>query len=167
MHEKKDRENEFRLAFRSCESHLEELHSPIASEPLCEWWVMRSILSATALFASVGLLFAAPVPKPEKKDTEKLVGVWKLTQSDALAAAKYTFTIEFTEKGKLIARYQFAETTQTLEGKYKIDGEKIEYTLGDRGETLTIEKLTDDDLVVIDPEKKKEEFVRVKEKKKE
>lgn len=130
---------------------------------------MRSFLSATALLATVGLLIAAPVPKPDPKDTpERLAGVWKLTKSDAVPEAKreYTFTIEFTKEGKLTGTYDYGNgVTQTLEGKFKAHGDKIEYTLGDHGETLTIEKLTDNDLIVFDPDKKKETFVRVKEKK--
>jgi len=129
---------------------------------------MRSILILAIASAFAGSLIAAPIPKPAKKNTaEQLIGVWKLTKSDADPKVEYSFTIEFTKDGKLLARYDFGDQniTQTLEGTYKADGDKIEYTLGTRGETLTIDKLTDDDLAVTDPEKKKEEFSRVKEKK--
>ncbi len=120
--------------------------------------ILFVIVSATAM--------AAPVPKEVKRTTaEQLVGLWKLTKSDADNGAEYTFTIELTKDGKMKARYEFNDSTQTVDGTFKAEGDKIEYTLGDRGETLTIQKLTDGELVVIDPEKKKEEFVRVKEKK--
>ena len=120
--------------------------------------ILFAIVSATAL--------AAPVPKEVKRNTaEQLVGLWKLTKSDDDKGVEYTFTIEFTKDGKMKARYEFNDSTQTVDGTFKAEGDKIEYPLGDRGETLTIQKLTDGDLVVIDPEKKKEEFVRVKEKK--
>lgn len=127
---------------------------------------MRLPLIAVFL-AFTGGLFAAPVPKPIKENTtERLIGVWKLVKSDAEMNGDYTFTIEFTKDGKLLANYDFGNgVTQTQEGTFKADSDKIEYTLAKRGETLTIQKLTDDDLAVIDPEKKKEEFTRVKDKK--
>jgi uncharacterized protein (TIGR03066 family) len=127
---------------------------------------MRSCLSATALLTFVGMLFAAPVPKAKQSTTEQLVGVWKLVKTDAEMNGDYTFTIEFTKDGKLLANYDFGNgTTQMMEGTFKAEDDKIVYTLDKRGETLTIEKLSDDELVVIDPEKKKEEFARVKAKK--
>ena len=128
---------------------------------------MRPILSVTLLLASVGLMLAAPVPKPLKENpTEKLVGVWKLVKTDAEMQGDYTFTIEFTKEGKLLASYDYGNgITQIQEGTFKAEDDKIAYTLEKRGETLTIQKLTGDELTVVDPEKKKEEFVRVKEKK--
>jgi len=118
-----------------------------------------SLWIAIPLFLAA-LLQAAPVPKPRLTTAEQLVGTWKLTKSDSENAGGYTFTVEFSKDGKMKAQYMFNDSTQTVEGTFKAEGNKIEYTLGERGETLTIEKITEDELVVIDPEKKKEEFQR-------
>ena len=122
---------------------------------------MRMLACLSLFCFATGWLTAAPVPKQRLSTTEQLVGTWKLTKSDTDNAGGYTFTVEFSKDGKMKAQYMFNDSTQTIEGTFKADGNKIEYTLGDRGETLTIEKITEDELIVIDPEKKKEEFVRV------
>ena len=122
---------------------------------------MRMLACLSLFCFATGWLTAAPVPKQRLSTTEQLVGTWKLTKSDTDNAGGYTFTVEFSKDGKMKAQYMFNDSTQTIEGTFKADGNKIEYTLGDRGETLTIEKITEDELIVIDPEKKKEEFQRV------
>jgi uncharacterized protein (TIGR03066 family) len=149
-------------AIASSDSALYTANSFVVSTRRCP---MRTNLWIAIPFVVAAALQAAPVPKERLTTAEQLVGIWKLTKSDSENAGGYTFTVEFSKDGKMKAQYVFNDSTQTIEGKFKAEGNKIEYTLGDRGETLTIEKITDGELIVIDPEKKKEEFERVKAKK--
>jgi uncharacterized protein (TIGR03066 family) len=125
---------------------------------------MRTLACLSLFWVITGWSVAAPVPKQRLTTAEQLIGTWKLTKSDTENAGGYTFTVEFSKDGKMKAHYMFNDSTQTIEGTFKADGNKIEYTLGDRGETLTVEKLTEEELIVIDPEKKKEEFQRLRKK---
>ena len=135
---------------------------------------MRLIL-ASLVIACVPA-FASPADDPKDKDkidTGKLVGTWKLV-AGADEVKDYTFFVEFTKDGKMNLRLEPKEKdgkTVTLKGTYKLDKDKIDYTMdtgtgGMKKEILTIKKLTDEDLVTVDPDGIKEEFKRVKEEKK-
>lgn len=139
------------------------------------------VLTLAAVFGVMltGGLTAAPVPKDkakEKTTEEKLTGKWKLVKSDMALPDDYDFVIDYQAKGKM----QFIRTPKekdakpvVSDGKYKVNNEKmeIEWTVNEfgneRGETSKIKKLTDDKLIIEDPEGVKEEFDRVVEKKKE
>lgn len=111
--------------------------------------------------------FAAPVPKEKAKTTaDKLVGKWDLHSLRGGERHKVGVA-EFTKDGKLTVTQGSAKYA----GKFKCPADdKIDYEL-DRGEAnlhkevLTIEKLTDDELITVDPAGVKEVFVRQKEKK--
>ena len=131
---------------------------------------MKTILAF--LLPAVVLLFgsalAAPVPKEKPKLTtaEKLVGVWKLAVTDAKLPDGTVVTVEFTADGALVLRMSIDKTANSVSrGTFKADADKIHYTIesagGERKETLTVKTLTDDTLVVVDPDKKREEFRRV------
>lgn len=127
---------------------------------------MRAILCLMLLTGYATSICAAPVPKPEKKtQAELLVGVWTMT-GDSVPVGT-TITVEFTDNGRLIVRAIGLpnEKTMTLEGIYKLTGDKLETTIVKLTETSSIHSLTLEELVTIDPDKKKETFVRVKEKK--
>ena len=128
------------------------------------------ILTVVCGVLLMGGLNAAPVPKTKEKTTEeKLAGKWKLVKTDA-TLPNYEFVIEYKPKGELaFIRTPKEGKASVSEGKYKVDGEKIEWTVKeggeDRGETSKIKKLTDDRLILEDPDGLKEEFERVVEKK--
>jgi uncharacterized protein (TIGR03066 family) len=130
---------------------------------------MRLLLAAL-LAPSLALpAAAAPVPKEKPKtDAERIVGTWKMVKASNGAEKGRTVIAEFTKDGKLVLRRsvngQPGESEQT--GTYKVKDGKLEYTFGEGDEAVTatdeIKKLTDDELVVVDPNKVQEEFARVR-----
>lgn len=141
--------------------------------------LVPTFLAALLLLASAALSgsasawtppvpFPAPVPKdpPKANPTDKLIGVWKLHASTDKLPEDAEVTVEFSGDGVLTLRVKVGKAVNSAsKGTYKADGDKLHYTLdsggGERKETLHIDTLTADKLVVIDPEKKREEFRRV------
>src|SRR5436309_3232157 len=112
---------------------------------------MRAILGcgvAAVLMISAGL--TADDKKDEKIDAKKLVGKWE--PGDGKKDAKVT--IEFTKDGKLQIVAEFNGKSEKAEGTYKLDGNKLDVTLKlggqEQKETLTVLKLTDDELTTED-----------------
>jgi uncharacterized protein (TIGR03066 family) len=138
---------------------------------------MRRFAACLAACGIALTVTAAPVPQDKRKTTsEKLVGTWELVKNSNGNIDGVTVYVELSKDGKMAVKYapkeKGAETT-TLKGKYKVvEGDKIDYTIDDgmggtRTEVLTIKKLTDDELVTVDPDKIQEDFKRVKELKEE
>jgi uncharacterized protein (TIGR03066 family) len=128
-------------------------------------------LLGTALVALPAL--SAPIPKQEKKtNAEKLVGKWELVKGGTETPKDMKFVVEFAKDGVMTLHIEPKDGEKmTFKGKYKVDGEKIDYEMEQPGgekkqEILTIKKLTDDELITVDPADIKEEFKRVKEKEK-
>ena len=134
---------------------------------------MRALtLTAVCGVLLAGGLTAAPVPKVKEKTTgEKLAGKWKLVKTDGTLSTEFDFVIEYKPKGAMtFTRTPVKEGTASVsDGKYKVDGDKVEWTVNEggneRGETSKIKMLTEDKLVLEDPDGLKEEFQRVAEKK--
>jgi uncharacterized protein (TIGR03066 family) len=107
----------------------------------------------------------APVPK-ERAEAEKIVGTWKMTR-DSSGGTDTNLTLEFTQGGQMTIR-QVQMNGQVTEyvGTYRVVGTELPYEVKQgtrvKAETLTIKKLTADELIVVDPEGLKEEFSRVK-----
>lgn len=111
---------------------------------------------------------AAPVPK-ERSDAEKVVGNWKLVKSsnspDGLTS---DLILELTAGGKMTVRQTTNGMTEVYEGDYKLlVKNELPYTLKLPGgrtkkETLTVKKLTETELHVVDPDGIQEDFERVK-----
>jgi uncharacterized protein (TIGR03066 family) len=127
-------------------------------------------LTVTTLLALPAL--TAPIPKDDKKsNAEKLVGKWELVKGGDETPKDMKFTVEFAKDGVMTLHIEPKDGEKiTLKGKYKVDNEKIDYEMeqpggGKKQEILTIKKLTDDELVTVDPDDIKEEFKRVKAKK--
>src|SRR5262245_9145317 len=123
---------------------------------------MRTLIGAVMVLAFSG--FAAGQDKDKDKDkidAKKLIGKWEP------ADAKESLTVEFTDKGKLILSVDANGKALTIEGTYKLDGNKLEMVMSFGGkeqkETITLSKLTDDELVGKDY-KGKEETIKKKEK---
>jgi uncharacterized protein (TIGR03066 family) len=136
---------------------------------------MRLLAACLAVaFGAALTAAAAPVPQGKEKTTaEKLVGKWELVRSSNGTPDGVTAVVEFTKDGKMTVTFTPKEKgteTIVLKGKFKADGDKIDYTLEDgsggmKQEILTVKKLTDDELVTTDPDNVKEEFKRAAEKK--
>ncbi len=114
----------------------------------------------------------APVPK-ERAEAEKVVGVWKLVKSsNSPEGLTVELTLELQQGGKLLIRQSRTGMPPAVyEGEYKVMKNEIPYTVkypggGVKKETLTIKKLTETELHVVDPDGIQEDFERVKPEKK-
>jgi uncharacterized protein (TIGR03066 family) len=127
-------------------------------------------LTAACLLGTA-LLTLPALGQEKKTNAEKLVGKWELTKSGAETPKDTKFVVEFTKDGVMSLHVEPKDGEKmTLKGKYKVDGDKIDYEMeqpdgGKKQEVLTIKKLTDAELITVDPDDVKEEFKRVKEKK--
>lgn len=117
-------------------------------------------------------------PADEKKDEkvkvseEALLGKWKLVKTGGTLPEEFDFVIEYKAKGamKFIRTPKDGGEAIASDGKYKVVGDTIEWTVdeggSERGETSKVKKLSADKLVLEDPDGIKEEFEKVTEKKK-
>jgi len=122
----------------------------------------------TATAAVLCALFvAAPVPK-ERTEAEKVVGTWKLIRHSGIPGGLPDLTIELTQGGKMTIRNTAGKGPAIVyEGEYKVVKDQLSYSVmspdhGDKKETLTIKKLTETELQVVDPDGVREDFERVK-----
>jgi uncharacterized protein (TIGR03066 family) len=133
---------------------------------------MRRVRSLAVLVGFIGALGAAPVPKFIRTQEQLLVGHWSHTESEDKATEDasplgYLTKIEFTDKGKILLLFSTIPPGKLgsgkiflIEGTYKLDGDKIETTYSGKMGSLTIIKLTDVALVVLDKNQKKIWFAR-------
>ncbi len=120
-------------------------------------------LAAVLVWCSVAV--AAPVPK-DRAEAERVVGTWQMTR-DSQGNTDTKLTLEIRANGKFVIRQFLPDGREIVyEGTYSVKGNELPYSVarGDfkKAETLTIKKLTATELVVVDPDGLKEEFVRVK-----
>jgi uncharacterized protein (TIGR03066 family) len=134
---------------------------------------MRPLAALIAGLALCAPAAAAPVPKAKPTTADKLLGNWKLVKSSQGSENAIYLEVEFAKDGKMFIRQGDKARRRPLsvrEGKYKLDGEKIDYEIATPGsektEILTIKRLTDDELAFDDPDDIREEFVRIKPEKK-
>jgi len=123
---------------------------------------MKGILAA----AAAALLFVGATSAADKVDAGKLVGKWELTKSSDESAPKGAM-VEFTKDNKVTITFDANGKEVKLEGTYKVDGEKLTVKLAlpggkDNEDTDTIKMLTDEKLVLIDKDKKENEFTKKK-----
>ncbi|MBX9579930.1 MAG: TIGR03066 family protein [Gemmataceae bacterium] len=127
---------------------------------------MRTLFGAGLVVGLALAATAAPADDPPAKiDGKKLVGKWRPTGKNVAEGVKAV--IEFTKDGKVAIEMEKGEQKKSVKGAYKLTGDKLALSL-DRGgkedkETMTVTKLTDDDLVMEDPKGKVDTFKRVKE----
>jgi uncharacterized protein (TIGR03066 family) len=113
------------------------------------------------------MFVAAPVPK-EKAEAEKAVGTWKLVKSsNAPDGLNTELILELTQGGKMTIRQTTNGRTSVYDGEYKVIKGEMPYTMKlpggrEKKETLTIKKLTETELHVVDPDGIQEDFERVK-----
>jgi uncharacterized protein (TIGR03066 family) len=127
---------------------------------------MRAILSlglSVLFLLTAGL--AADDKKDEKIDAKKLLGKWQ----PAEAKKAENLIIEFAKDGKLSVSAEAEGKDTRIPGSYKLDGNKLTLALvlgsQEQKETLTVLKLTDEELSTEDSKGKKETLKRVKQKK--
>ncbi len=133
---------------------------------------MRPSLTLLTLLCLHHLAVAAPVPQ-ERLEADKLVGTWKLVKSSnpPLDGVTVTLRMELTASGKMILRQSVNGGPESVyEGEYKMSKNEIGYSIKYpdgtiKKETLTIKKLNETDLSVVDPDGIQEDFERLKPKK--
>lgn len=109
------------------------------------------------------LALAAGAYADEKIDAKKIVGKWE--PKDAKKEIK--MELEFTKDGKLSVTADADGKDFTITGTWKLDGNKLTLQLkageNEIKDTVTISKLTDDEMIgESDTKKQKESFKRVK-----
>ena len=115
---------------------------------------MRTVLGCAAVFVlACGVVAGQP-------DAKKLIGKWETTDKKAL------MLIEFTADGKIYLTSGPPGTELKVDGTYKLDKDKLAVQLKFPGEevkeTLTVKKLTDDELITEDSKQKAETLKRKK-----
>jgi len=104
-----------------------------------------------------GLAGSAPA---QDDNTKKIVGKWVVDKS--AGDLPPGTTIDFTADGKMTAELTVDGVKQKIEGKYKIDKERLEVTIkaGDMEikETASVLKLTDTELEIKDKDGKIDTF---------
>ena len=121
---------------------------------------MRTMLGCLTIFA---LACAATVAAGQAKiDEKKLIGKWEPVPDKDKKEKLSGLVIEFMAGGKVTMAVAGAESR--AQGTYELKADKLAVTLkvGDREEkdTLTVKKLTDDELVTEDSKGKAETLKR-------
>lgn len=98
----------------------------------------------------------------EKFDAKKLVGKWE----PAAPKKGEAMVMEFTKDGKLTVTGKMNDKDVKIEGTYKLDGDKLSFALKfmdiEIKETVTLTKLTDEEMAGKDKDGKEESFKKVK-----
>ena len=130
------------------------------------------MLTLAALVLATGSAApVAPVPK-DLPAPPKLIGTWKLVKSTNGSEQLTKLEVDFLPDGKMVIR-QWNEgfPVNVYEGTYKFENGRVPYVMkigdAEKKETLTVKKLTADELSLVDPDDIQEDFQRVKPTKKE
>ena len=123
---------------------------------------MRAFIGAVAVLALAGAAAGQDKEKEKEKiDAKKLIGKWE--RADTKGAK---VVLEFADKGKLTITIDTPSETVKIDGSYKLDGDKLGLAMTFMGEatkeTVTVTKLTDEEMVCKDQSDKEEKFKRVK-----
>lgn len=104
---------------------------------------------------------AADDKKDEMIDPAKLLGKWTSKERE-------NAVLELLKDGKLVMRHNVGDMEQAFDGTYKLDGKKLTVVAKPDGKenksTVTIKKLADTEMVVVDESGKESVMVRVKDK---
>jgi uncharacterized protein (TIGR03066 family) len=133
---------------------------------------MRLLIACLSCVFATLLAIAAPVPK-ERAEAEKVVGVWKLVKSSKASppGISVSLEMELTLNGKVILRQSVnGGPVAIYEGEYSVNKTDLPYSIkypggGTKKETLTIKKITENEMQLVDPDGIQEDFERVKPKK--
>ncbi|VTT97172.1 unnamed protein product [Gemmataceae bacterium] len=120
---------------------------------------MRALVAAVVVLSFAGLTTAED-KKDGKLDAKLLIGKW------SPADEKAPVVVEFTDKGKMTLTIDIGGKSEKVEGTYKLDGDKLEMVMSFGGkemkETVTISKLTAEEMVGKDSKGKEEKFKKIK-----
>lgn len=121
---------------------------------------MRTLLGVGMVLA---LAFGTTATAADEKfDSKKLVGKWEPAKPKKGEA----MVMEFTKDGKLTVTGEMNGKEVKIEGTYKLDGDKLSFALKfmdiEIKETVTLTKLTDEEMAGKDKDGKEESFKKVK-----
>ena len=113
-----------------------------------------------------GLVLSLAGRAEDKKpvaDVKKVVGTWEATQGDVPAGSPLVFTSD----GKFKLTVKDKGKTFVVEGRYQVGGGKLKTTVKgpdgkDRIHTVTIKKLTDSELALVETKGKTQAYRRKK-----
>jgi len=125
---------------------------------------VRRFLTALVVLGACAAASAAPIPR-DRLDAERVVGTWRMT----LGAQGQTDThleLDFFQSGRMVIRQALGPGRVSMYvGSYRMVGNQLPYEVKQgvtlKAETLTVTKLTATELIIVDPDGLKEEFVRV------
>jgi len=124
---------------------------------------MLRLLAAGLLFLGLTTVVAAEGKKADLK--EKLTGSWVVIKADEGTLPVDT-VVTFTKEGKMKVVGKREGKEVTMEGTFTVEAHKFNFVLkeGDREhkKTITVKKITGDDLSTTDPEGKAVELKRKK-----
>jgi uncharacterized protein (TIGR03066 family) len=110
------------------------------------------LLCATLLLSGCG----------KKSNADLIVGKWELTK--AVEGVPAGMVTEFTKDGKVKATVNLGGKDLTMEGTYKVDGDKLTVTMKmgqmEKSDTDKIKTLNDTTLVIENSKGQTEEFKR-------
>ncbi len=120
---------------------------------------MVRILSLFAL----ALIVVTPSLADDKIDGKLLLGKWEPTGDKVPPGLKAV--IDFQKDDKVVVEVDFNGKSQKIEGKYKIDGNKLEMTMKtpdgqERSQKMTIVKLTNKEATIKDEDKNEEQVLK-------
>ena len=119
---------------------------------------MRTLLGIGLVLA----LTCGATAADDKLDAKKLVGKWEPKTPKKGEA----MVMDFSKDGKLVVSGDMGGKELKIEGTYKLEGDKLSFVLKfmevEIKETVTITKLTDDEMEGKDKDGKVESFKKVK-----
>jgi uncharacterized protein (TIGR03066 family) len=83
----------------------------------------------------------------KKSNADLIVGKWEVTKGERVPVGSVA---EFTKDGKMKVNRKAVDRTKSMEGTYKVEGDKITTTVEGETETDTINTLNDTTLIMED-----------------
>ncbi|AWM39398.1 hypothetical protein GobsT_22810 [Gemmata obscuriglobus] len=128
---------------------------------------MRTLLGiGMALALAAGTAAGAA---DEKFDAKKLIGKWqpiKSKKGEDKSKKSESMVVEFTKDGKVVLTDGAEGKEVKIEGTYKLEGDKLTFALKVLGEevkdTVTLTKLTDDEMAGKSKDNEEAAFKKVK-----
>jgi len=102
-----------------------------------------------------------------KSNADKIVGKWEVSKTGDAQGAPVGAVVDFQKDGKLGMTMKILDKEMTMNGTYKVDGDKLTITMKgldgkEQSETNTIKSLDDTTMVLIEKDKKETEFKKKK-----
>jgi uncharacterized protein (TIGR03066 family) len=91
----------------------------------------------------------------KKSDNAKLmVGKWEVTKTFEQGGPGIGSIVEFTKDGKMKVTHKMGDQSETIEGTYKLEGDKFTFTLkageNEIKKTITIKKISKSEMMTTD-----------------